>query len=138
MANNNNTIIIDAANNTKVTRAQALEYVLAYEMPAEIAAVLKKMLEQVSKKSVRTGETATRKNNRKLADLVVAAIASRPDELINSSWIAKNVDGIATPQKANAVIQIAIADGRLQSVKKSGRVYYVPAGTYNEDGTRNE
>lgn len=128
MTNMNTTATTNAAVETaKVTRKDALAAAMTkFDANDPIYAVLAKMLEQVSK--TRTGETPSQaKAKAERHDLMMAcmgAIHANPDVAINSTWLAANVPGVRSTQKATTLMGLAIKEGLVEKVYNAKKVYY--------------
>lgn len=118
------------ATATKMTRVEAIEYVLTHmeNMPAEVQEILEKMQKSFSKKTKAEGPTKTQKENQELAIALGEYVNKHFDEdepmAITARVIADNVPGINTPQKVVAVVKYA-TDVRREKI--NGKVFYVPA-----------
>lgn len=120
------TTIVNAAAN-KVTRRDALVAAIAkFNDEDPIRATLEKMLEQVNKP--RTGESpAQAKAKAERMDLMnacVAAIKAHPETPVNSTWLASNVDGVRSTQKATVLMGMAIKAGMVEKTYIGKKVYY--------------
>lgn len=118
----------------KMTRKEALENVLNWidagfipsdeETVEEVAEVLGKMHAQVSKPRKKSdAPTKTQIINANLADKCVAAMKNHEGG-VTSKWLIEHVAGLITPQKTTAVMNVAIADGRVTKTKEGKAVIY--------------
>ena len=127
LAMTNATTTTTSANESKVTRKDALAAAISkFDTTDPIREVLEKMLEQVSK--VRNGETPSQaKAKAERHELMIACIDimnNHPDADINSTWLAKHVNGVRTPQKATALMGMAVKEGLVNKVYQGKKVYY--------------
>lgn len=130
MTNATATIITNATATTAEklpTRKEALTAAIEkFEKDNPYRKTLEKMLEQVSKKH--TGETPSQvkaKAERKvLMNACVEALKKNPDVKINSTWLANNVNGITSTQKATVLMSNAIKDGLVEKYYEGKRTYY--------------
>ena len=90
-----------------MTRAQALECAIAmFEEGSEPRIVLEKMLAQITKPRKATVSKA-RLMNENLAAKVVGRFPANGDFITTKDVVAMGIPGIATPQKATAVLKVA-------------------------------
>ena len=112
------------ANKSNVTRKSALEFCM--ELPEvkanpEVAEVLGKMYASITKPRVKSNAPSkARIENEKLAAAAVEAIREH-GEPVTCKWITEHVRGILTPQKATAVMKLAIDAGEVTR-EKNGKV----------------
>lgn len=107
-----------------ITRAAALAYVIERCDNPEVAEVLRKMHEQVTKPRKKSdAPTKTQLINNNLAAAAVEAIRAK-GEPVTSKWICEHVNGIMTPQKCTAVMRVAIEQGEAQKHKDGKTVTY--------------
>lgn len=120
---------INVSNNTaKLTRAEAINWVLTNvdEMPVEVRGVLEKIYSSFTKKIAKEGPTKTELANRELAVAVTEYVNKNFNEddpmALTAKVISDNVPGIATSQKAVAVVKYA----NIQRIKNNGKTAYAP------------
>lgn len=118
----------------KMTRAQALEFAIdniaancmdnMEETGAnEAIEVLNKMLIQVTKPRKKSdAPSKARIQNEALAAECIAAMEGQ--ESVTSKWLIEHVNGLMTPQKATAVMKIAIESGAVIRTKEGKMVSY--------------
>lgn len=111
----------------KMTRAQALEFAVEtirnYEGDCEAVEVLNKMLIQVTKPRKKSdAPSKARVQNEALAAACVAAMEGHDN--VTSKWLIEHVNGLMTPQKATAVMKIAIESGAVVRNKEGKTVTY--------------
>lgn len=127
------TTINTNTNNTKITRAEAMDYAIAHlnNVPVEIMDKLVSIRDSFTKKPTAT-ESKVAKENKMLAVQVARWVAENFNEtdptFINSKAIANAFPSIATTQKAVAVLNHALADGSVIKFQLRGRTYYAPKG----------
>ena len=93
-----------------VTRAAAMDYALrvirAYEPNADVEDVIAKLAIQFAKKPAKNGPTKAQRDN--LALIAECEDAMRAHvEPVTARWIAENVHGVMTVQKAAALARVA-------------------------------
>lgn len=115
------------ANDEKVTRKDALVAAIAkFDSNDPVRATLEKMLEQVTKP--RNGETpAQTKAKAERESLMLECVnvmKQYQDDPINSTWLAHNVDGVRSTQKATVLMGNAIKAGLVEKYYEGKRVYY--------------
>ena len=115
--------------NKEMTRAQALEFALevlnTYDDARALEAypVLEKMHAQVTKPRKRSdAPSKARIQNEALAAKCIAAMEGQ--EGVTSKWLIEHVDGLMTPQKATAVMKIAVESGAVIRSKDGKTVSY--------------
>lgn len=124
----NNTIATIAnTNDGKVTRKDALIATMEkFDANDPIYAVLAKMLKQVSKTP--TGETPAqakaKAERNELMHRCIEAMKAHADIDVNSTWLANNVDGVRSTQKATVLMGNAIKAGLVEKVYLGKKVYY--------------
>ena len=111
----------------KMTRAQALEFAVEtirnYEGDCEAVEVLNKMLIQVTKPRKKSdAPSKARVQNEALAAACIAAMEGQDN--VTSKWLIEHVNGLMTPQKATAVMKIAIESGAAVRNKEGKTVTY--------------
>ena len=115
----------------KMTRKEALENVFGWiadgYIPSdeatveEVREVLDKMYASITKPRVKSNAPSkARIENEKLAAAAVEAIREH-GEPVTCKWITEHVRGILTPQKATAVMKLAIDAGEVTR-EKNGKV----------------
>ena len=115
------------ANKSNVTRKSALEFCM--ELPEvkanpEVAEVLGKMYASITKPRTKSdAPSKARILNESLATAAVAAIREH-GEPVSTKWITEHVNGILTPQKATAVMKLAIERGEVTREKDGKNVTY--------------
>ena len=110
--------------NEKYTRKMFLNDMLTLNLTDDQRECAIKWLEALEKKSAQPRVNKTRLANEALAADVVAAMAANPDAEINAAWIRDHVAGIASAQKAVAVMNIAIESGRVVRYEEKKKAYY--------------
>lgn len=110
--------------NKNMTRAQAIEFAIEtirnYEGDCEAIEVLEKMHTQITKPRKRSdAPSKARIQNEALAAKCIAAMEGH--EAVTSKWLIEHVNGLMTPQKATAVMRIAIESGEVVR-NKDGKV----------------
>lgn len=113
--------------NKEMTRAQALvfaiETIREYEGECEAITVLEKMHAQVTKPRKKSdAPSKARLQNEALAAECIAAMEGH--ENVTSKWLIEHVNGLMTPQKATAVMRIAIESGAVVRNKEGKTVTY--------------
>lgn len=122
--------------NKEMTRAQALDFAIEamttmiewedlVEEADKAIEVLRKMHAQVTKPRKKSDTPSkTRIINEGLANKCVAAMEGH--DKVTNKWLLEHVSGwpTATPQKATAVMKIAVDDGRAVRIKEGKNVYY--------------
>ena len=111
----------------KMTRAQAIEFAIEtirnYEGDCEAIEVLGKMHAQVTKPRKKSdAPSKARIQNEALAAECIAAMEGQ--ESVTSKWLIEHVNGLMTPQKATAVMKIAIESGAVVRNKEGKAVTY--------------
>ena len=119
--------------NTKntMTQAQALNFAIenfGAQMPADVLAKLNELYASKTKKYDRPAtKSKERMMNESLVPAIVELIANAPeDELVNATWLNDHFDHfeVRSPQKARAIVEIAINDGLVEKYSQKGRTYY--------------
>lgn len=106
-----------------ITRAQALEFAIANIDNEEVIEVLTKMHEQVTKPRKKSdAPSKARILNEALATKCVAAMEGH--DAVTSKWLMEHVNGLLTPQKVTAVMNVAIARGEVTKSKEGKVVTY--------------
>lgn len=115
--------------NKEMTRAQALEFALeilsTYDDARALEAypVLEKMHAQVTKPRKKSdAPSKARLQNEALAAKCIEAMEGQ--EGVTSKWLIEHVDGLMTPQKATAVMKIAVESGAVIRSKDGKTVSY--------------
>lgn len=116
--------------NKEMTRAQALEFAMKLiedtsDAPeyVEVHEVLAKMHAQVTKPRKKSdAPSKARIQNEALAAECIAAMEGH--ENVTSKWLIEHVNGLMTPQKATAVMKIAIESGAVVRNKEGKTVTY--------------
>lgn len=111
----------------KMTRAQAIEFAIEtirnYEGDCEAIEILEKMYEQVTKPRKKSdAPSKARLQNEALAAKCIAAMEGQ--ESVTSKWLIEHVDDLMTPQKATAVMKIAVESGAVIRSKDGKTVSY--------------
>lgn len=111
----------------KMTRAQAIEFAIEtirnYEGDCEAIEILEKMHEQITKPRKKSdAPSKARLQNEALAAKCIAAMEGQ--EGVTSKWLIEHVDGLMTPQKATAVMKIAVESGAVIRSKDGKTVSY--------------
>ena len=113
------------ATNT-ITRAQALAVAIerCSDIP-EVAEVLTKMHTSITKPRAKDpdAKSKTRMANENYAKQVAAAISAHGDG-VNTKWVAENIAGILTTQKAAAVLKVACEMGLLHKNVEGKNITY--------------
>lgn len=100
---------------------------------ADVLAKINALIAQKSPKGKSGEKSPTRKANEKLARNIVAAMKRANADDIEAAWVKNNVDGINSPAKAVAVLNVANDMGLLVckrvevSATRSKLVYSLPA-----------
>lgn len=106
-----------------ITRAQALEFAIANIDNEEVIEVLAKMHEQVTKPRKKSDTPSkARILNESLATKCVEAMEGH--EAVTSKWLMEHVNGLLTPQKVTAVMNVAIERGEVVKAKEGKVVTY--------------
>ena len=116
-----------ATKNNGITRADAVAFAMerCVDNP-DVIEVLAKLHKQYTTRKKSEGPTKVYTDNVKLARKVADAITKEGQtEGVDSKWIANNVAGIGTPQKAVAVMRAGIAEGIIKKLT-------IPHGSRNE------
>lgn len=115
-----------ATKNNGITRADAVAFAMerCVDNP-DVIEVLAKLHKQYTTRKKTTGPTKVYTDNVKLAREVADAITKEGVEGVDSKWIANNVAGVGTPQKAVAVMRAGIAEGIIKKLT-------IPHGSRNE------
>ena len=109
--------------NKEMTRAQALAFAIENIENEEVVAVLRKMHAQVTKPRKKSdAPSKARILNESLADKCIAAMESH--EAVTSKWLMEHVNGLLTPQKVTAVMNVAIERGEVTKSKEGKTVTY--------------
>lgn len=109
--------------NNNMTRAQALEIAIAAVQNDEAKTVLEKMHAQVTKPRKKSdAPSKVRLQNEALANAAVELMNGQ--ESVTTKWLCEHVKGLLTPQKATAVMRIAVDDGRVIRNKEGKQVTY--------------
>lgn len=117
-------------NTTTMTQAAALEWLIAHApegTPEDVMTKANELYTAKTKKYDRPKtESPTAKKNRALIDPVVAFVANYPNDLVNATFIAANMNHpeITSPQKARIIADMAIAEGKLEKYIEGKRPYY--------------
>lgn len=117
-------------NTAKMTRAQALDWVLenVTDAPQDVIEVLTKVRNSFTKKPKTEGPTKAQVENMALAENLTTWVNDHFNEdepmAITAKVIADNVNGINTTQKVTAVVKYATGVARH---KANGKVFYTPA-----------
>lgn len=125
-------------SNARITRAEAMDYVLAHltDAPADVMDKLVSIRASFDRKPTTAAPSKTAQENALLAQAVAAYVESTWDETdpltVNARAIVNAIPAITTTQKAVAVANVAIANGELVKFTHKGRTYYAPAGTVIE------
>ena len=118
----------------KMTRAQAIEFAIDNitancmgDMEKtganEAIEILEKMHAQITKPRKKSdAPSKARIQNEALAAECVAAMEGQ--ESVTSKWLIEHVNGLMTPQKATAVMKIAIESGAVVRKKEGKTVTY--------------
>lgn len=115
-----------ATKNNGITRADAVAFAMerCVDNP-DVIEVLYKLHKQYTTRKKTTGPTKVYTDNVKLARKVANAITKENVESVDSKWIANNVAGVGTPQKAVAVMRAGISEGIIKKLT-------IPHGSRNE------
>lgn len=106
-----------------ITRADALRYAVENIDRPEVAEVLEKMLQTITKpRTKQDGPTKARKENERLAAELVAAIPEGAE--VTTKWVTEHVRGILTTQKAAAVARVGVEMGLLTKQVDGRKVTY--------------
>lgn len=109
----------------KMTRKQFLSDVVAgVEMTDAHIAVAVAWIAALEKKSETPRVNRTAVENANAAKAVHAAIKAAGVEMVNARWIADNIAGVMTTQKAVGIARQGIKDGLLERVEEQGKAYY--------------
>lgn len=135
-----------ATNNNNVTRVVAIEtaaaFIRAYEdawedfgASVDMADVVKSLEAQASKmrtSAAKKRSTPTKEQiiNQNLASTIADAMPA--DKWVSSKWVANNVPGVMSTQKAVALMRILTANGFATRALLKGRPVYAPAGFEGE------
>lgn len=107
----------------KMTRVEALNIAIATCENEEACEILTKMVAQFSKPRKRAeGPSKARILNESLATKCVAAMEGH--EGVTSKWLMEHVNGLMTPQKVTAVMNVAIERGEVVKTKEGKVVTY--------------
>ena len=110
--------------NEKYTRKMFLADMLTLDLTAEQRECAEKWMAALEKKSAAPRVNKTRLANEALAADVVAAMAANPDAEVNAAWVRDHVAGIASAQKAVAVMNIAIESGKVIRYEEKKKAFY--------------
>lgn len=115
-----------ATKNNGITRADAVAYAMerCVDNP-DVIEVLAKLHKQYTTRKKSEGPTKVYTDNVKLARKVADAITEEGVESVDSKWIANNVAGVGTPQKAVAVMRAGISEGIIKKLT-------IPHGSRND------
>ena len=115
-----------ATKNNGITRADAVAFAMerCVDNP-DVIEVLAKLHKQYTTRKKSEGPTKVYTDNVKLARKVADAITEEGVESVDSKWIANNVAGVGTPQKAVAVMRAGISEGIIKKLT-------IPHGSRND------
>ena len=115
-----------ATKNNGITRADAVAFAMerCVDNP-DVIEVLAKLHKQYTTRKKSEGPTKVYTDNVKLARKVANAITEEGVESVDSKWIANNVAGVGTPQKAVAVMRAGISEGIIKKLT-------IPHGSRND------
>lgn len=115
-----------ATKNNGITRADAVAFAMerCVDNP-DVIEVLAKLHKQYTTRKKSEGHTKVYTDNVKLARKVADAITEAGVESVDSKWIANNVAGVGTPQKAVAVMRAGISEGIIKKLT-------IPHGSRND------
>ena len=115
--------------NKEMTRAQALEFALevlnTYDDARALEAypVLEKMHAQVTKPRKKSdAPSKARIQNEALAAKAIELMEGQ--ESVTTKWLCEHVNGLLTPQKATAVMRLAVESGAVVRNKEGKQVTY--------------
>ena len=130
-----------ATNNNKITRVDAIEtaaaFIRAYEdawadfgASVDMADVVKSLETQAAKmrtSAAKKRSTPTKEQiiNQNLAATITDAMPT--DKWVSSKWVANNVAGVMSTQKAVALMRILTANGYAKRALLKGRPVYAVA-----------
>ena len=117
------------ANNNTMTQAQALRWLLdnTPSIPEDVRESAEKLYTAKTKVYDRPKTMSKEARlNLSLVDPVVEMIKANPDAIINATWINDHFDHpeVRSPQKARAIVDQAISQGKVEKYTVKGRVYY--------------
>lgn len=125
------TIKLNNNNSVKVTRLDAMDYVINHlnDAPVDVMEKLQSIRDSFAKRPNGTTESKAARENKALA-IALTEFVNREFDIddpmkLNARYIANNVRGITTTQKCAAVARYA----DVVKFKVNGRVFYAPAGT---------
>lgn len=121
----------------KITRKAALEYAINGIDNEDVAAVLKGMLEQISKPRKAT-VSKVRVMNENLAKKVAECFPSDGGYQTTKNVVNMGFPEIATTQKAAAVLKVACELGLVEKVIENKNVYYRVANPCAENDSETE
>lgn len=114
-----------------MTQAMALRWLIdnAENAPVEVIEAAEKLYTAKTKVYERTATVSKeRRENEAMVPAMVELIAKGCDnnELVNSKWLCDHFNNAAvrSPQKARAVVDIAIQNGLVEKYQEKGRTYY--------------
>ena len=112
------------ANETKYTRKMFLADMLTLDLTAEQRECAEKWLIALDKKSNAPRVNKTRAANEELARAAVAAMAANTETAINAAWLRDHVAGVASAQKAVAVMNVAADLGLVERYEENRKAFY--------------
>lgn len=122
------------ANNTTTTRntttqAAALRWLIdhAVNAPVDVIEAAERLYTAKTKRYERPATVSKeRRINEAIMPELVDLIRNNPDELINATWLNDHCNNpeVRSPQKARAIIELAIQAGTVVKYQYKGRTYY--------------
>lgn len=116
--------------NATMTQATALRWLIdhATDAPAEVIEAAERLYTAKTKVYDRVKTVSKeRLENEKLVPVMVELIETAPEgELVNTKYLATvcNDPAVRSPQKARAIVDIAIERGIVEKYQEKGRTYY--------------
>lgn len=117
--------------NTKntITQASALRWLIdnAVNAPADVIEAAERLYTAKTKRYERPATVSKeRRINEAIMPELVELIRNNPDEMINATWLNDHCNNpeVRSPQKARAIIELAIEAGNVTKYQFKGRTYY--------------
>ena len=98
---------------TTITYAVALATLKDFAVSAgfdneEVIDKVDKLIAQKTRARVNTGKSKARKANEELAQCIVDTMLHDGVVSIDNRWVRENIDGVASPARATAVLNVAV------------------------------
>lgn len=117
-----------------MTQAAALRWYIdnTIDAPVEVKEAAEKLYAAKTKVYDRAKTVSKeRRENESLVPAMIELITKGNDagELVNTKWLADNFNhpAVRSPQKARAIVDIAINEGIVEKYQEKGRTYYKAA-----------